>query len=144
MRGRPHAKACPDFAENVGKITDMEPVTGGCLCGKVRFSTRATPTRVGVCHCLDCRKHHGAVFYAAAIFAHEDVRVEGQTSNYQGRHFCPDCGSSVFARSDDEIELHLGALDAPSQWNPSYECWVSRREDWLPAFPQTKTYSKDR
>ena len=46
----------------------MDDVTGGCLCGQVRLTARGAPDRVAVCHCLDCRKHHGAVFYAAAIF----------------------------------------------------------------------------
>lgn len=46
----------------------MNQNTGSCLCGKVRFSVSGEPARVGICHCLDCRKHHGALFYAAAIF----------------------------------------------------------------------------
>ena len=46
----------------------MARFTGGCRCGKVRFEARGRPYRVGICHCLDCRKHHGALFYAAAVF----------------------------------------------------------------------------
>ena len=90
----------------------MDQVTGGCLCGKVRIVARGRPFRVGLCHCLDCRKHHGALFYAAAVFPQAAVTIEGETSAYAGRHFCPLCGSSVFARSGDEVEVHLGALDA--------------------------------
>lgn len=122
----------------------MDPFTGGCLCGQVRFSTAGQPERVGICHCLDCRKHHGALFYAAAIFLHDAVTVSGATHSYAGRHFCPRCGSSLFARSGDEIEIHLGALDAPDQLQPTYECWTSRREAWLPAFPLAKRYPRDR
>ena len=43
--------------------------TGGCLCENVRIEASGSPYRVGLCHCLDCRKHHGALFFAAAIFA---------------------------------------------------------------------------
>ncbi len=118
--------------------------TGGCLCGNVRFVASGQPRRVGICHCLDCRKHHGALFYAAAIFPHDAVAVEGDTASYAGRFFCPRCGSSVFARSGDEIELHLGALDAPDQLTPTYECWTVRREAWLPAFPLQRRYERDR
>jgi hypothetical protein len=39
-----------------------EILRGGCLCGAVRFEVRGGPYRVGVCHCLDCRKAHGAAF----------------------------------------------------------------------------------
>lgn len=119
-------------------------LTGGCLCGDVRFVATGEPYRVGVCHCLDCRKHHGAIFFAAGMFPEQAVRIEGQTRDYKGRHFCPRCGSSVFNRSGDEVEVHLGALDAPDQLTPTYECWTIRREEWLPDFPGTRLYEQDR
>lgn len=122
----------------------MEQVTGGCLCGDVRLVATGRPYRVGVCHCLDCRKHHGAVFYAAAIFPRDAVSVEGETRDYAGRHFCPRCGGSVFATSEDEIEVHLGALDAPDQFTPTYENWTLRREAWLPPFPGLHRYERNR
>lgn len=122
----------------------MDRFNGGCLCGAVRIAAEGRPNRVGLCHCLDCRKHHGALFYAAAIFPEHAVTIEGRTASYNGRHFCPRCGSSVFARSGDEIEVHLGALDAPDQFIPTYENWTIRRERWLPAFPGMKRYERDR
>ena len=122
----------------------MDRFTGGCLCGEVRITATVRPNRVGICHCLDCRKHHGALFFAAAIFPREAVTVEGETSHRAGRHFCPRCGSSVFAVSGDEIEVHLGALDAPDQLTPTYECWTVRREAWLPPFPGMRGYPRDR
>lgn len=122
----------------------MDPFTGGCLCGNVRLEASGRPYRVGVCHCLDCRKHHGALFYAAAVFPQEAVTIEGETRDYAGRFFCPRCGSSLFARFGDEIEVHLGVLDAPNQLMPTYECWTVRRESWLPAFPLTRGYAHDR
>ncbi|HZF36392.1 MAG TPA: GFA family protein, partial [Candidatus Angelobacter sp.] len=39
----------------------MDRFTGGCLCGNVRIVASGLPYRVGLCHCLDCRKHHGAL-----------------------------------------------------------------------------------
>jgi hypothetical protein len=122
----------------------MSVFTGGCLCGAVRFVATGEPRRVGVCHCLDCRKHHGAVFHASAIFHELDVTVLGAAQGYAGRFFCPRCGSSVFSTSGNEIELHLGAFDTPSQFVPSYELWTLRREAWLPEFAVCKTYEKDR
>ncbi len=122
----------------------MELITGGCQCGKVRVQASGRPDRVGLCHCLDCRKHHGALFYASAIFPQDRVRIEGETHDYKGRHFCPHCGSSVFARSGEEIEVHLGSLDAPNQLVPTYESWVIRRESWLPPFPDTRRHDRDR
>lgn len=117
---------------------------GGCLCGAVRITLSGAPYRVGVCHCLDCRKHHGAVFHASAIFPVDAATISGTTAEYKGRHFCPVCGSSVFGRSGDEIEVNLGCLDAPSQFEPTYELWVIRREDWLPPFDVARRYERNR
>jgi hypothetical protein len=122
----------------------MEQFTGSCLCGDVRIVASGRPYRVGICHCLDCRRHHGALFHASAIFPEDAVSIEGDTHVYAGRHFCPRCGSSVFGRSADEIEVNLGSLDAPDQLKPMYELWTIRRESWLPPFPVTRTYARDR
>src|ERR1043165_4937551 len=122
----------------------MDRFTGGCLCGNVRLVATGRPYRVGLCHCMDCRKHHGALFQATAIFPQDAVTIDGETRDYAGRFFCPRCGSSVFARSADEIEVNLGSLDAPDQLMPAYESWVVRRESWLPPFPLTRRYDRDR
>jgi hypothetical protein len=122
----------------------MDQLTGGCLCGAVRIVASGPPWRVGLCHCLECRKHHGALFQACAIFPEQAVTIEGETQSYAGRHFCPRCGSSVFARTADEIEVYLGSLDAPDQLTPTYEIWTVRRESWLPPFPLARRYAHDR
>ena len=122
----------------------MEKFTGGFLCGKVRIEASGVPYRVGLCHCLDCRKHHGALFHASAIFPQQAVTIVGETRDYAGRFFCPHCGSSVFARSDDEIEVNLGSLDSTDQLKPTYESWIVRRESWLPPFPLIRRYEGDR
>ncbi|MCX7305541.1 MAG: GFA family protein [Hyphomicrobiales bacterium] len=122
----------------------MERVNGGCVCGKVRITASGMPYRVGICHCLDCRKHHGALFHASAVFPEDAVTIDGETGDYAGRHFCPLCGSSVFSRSGHEIEVNLGILDAPDQFVPTYELWTVRREHWLPPFPLTRRYKRDR
>jgi hypothetical protein len=122
----------------------MERVTGSCLCGDVRLEATGRPYRVGLCHCLDCRKHSGSVFHGSAIFPEGAVTVTGETRDYAGRHFCPRCGSSVFARMGDEIEVSLGALDVPNQLTPTYENWTIRRESWLPVFALSRHYERDR
>jgi hypothetical protein len=72
------------------------------------------------------------------------VTITGETRDYAGRFFCPRCGSSVFARTDDEVEVNLGSLDAPDQLTPTYESWIFRRESWLPAFALSRRYERDR
>ena len=122
----------------------MERFTGGCLCGNLRIEAWGMPYLVGLCHCMDCRKHHGALFHASAVFPENAVTVAGQTGEYDGRFFCPRCGSPVFSRSEDEIEVHLGSLDTPNQMIPTYELWTIRREGWLPPFPLMHHHARDR
>lgn len=121
-----------------------QEIAGGCQCGAVRFVATGDPYRVGICHCLDCRKHHGALFFAAGIYPKDAVTITGATRDYRGRHFCPTCGSSVFNRYGDEVEVHLGAMDEPDQLVPTYECWTIRREAWLPRFEGMKLYDRNR
>ena len=92
----------------------MEALTGGCLCGAVRIAISGEPYRVGICHCLDCRKHHGAVFGASAMYPIDAVAITGTTADYNGRHFCPTCGSSLFARSLFARSLFARSLFARS------------------------------
>lgn len=122
----------------------MEVRSGGCACGKVRLSLTGRPYRVGICHCMDCRKHHGSLFHASAIFPEDSVTVDGETRSYNGRFFCPNCGSPIFGRSGDEIEVNLGSLDDPDQFEPTYELWIIRREAWLPDFPDLRRFDRDR
>jgi len=123
---------------------ETDSVSGGCLCGKVRVVAEGTPLRVGLCHCFDCRKHHGAPFHASAIFPAARVSIAGETRAYRGRHFCPVCGGSVFGRSGNEVEIALGALDVTNAFAPTYELWTIRRETWLPAFSGTALFARDR
>ena len=100
----------------------MDPFTGGCLCGDVRivasgrpYAGRALPAVSTAASIM------AALFHASAIFPQDAVTIEGETRDYQGRFFCPRCGSSVSGRSADEIEVNLGSLDAPDQLVPTYE-----------------------
>ena len=122
----------------------MTELTAGCLCGNIRLIASGAPLRVGICHCLECRKHHGALFYAAAIFPSDSVEITGSSNEHQGRSFCGTCGSSVFARTADEIEIHLGSFDETNLFKPGYECWTIRREASLPAFPGLLQYERNR
>ena len=131
-------------SQTTGTQAASAQVTGGCLCGAVRVTATGQPYRVGLCHCLDCRKHHGALFHASAIFPEAAVTVTGETHQFRGRHFCPICGSPVFGRSGDEVEVNLGALDAPDQFRPTYELWTTRRESWLPPVPGLRQYPQNR
>ena len=126
-------------------------IHGGCLCGDIRVEISADPVRIGICHCLDCRKNHGALFRMFTNFPGAAVTVTGTPKVYDSgpgvhRHFCGRCGSPLLTRYDASnlVEIFVGIFDEPNTIPPpSYEIWTVRRESWLPKFP-TQTYDKDR
>ena len=112
---------------------------GSCLCGKIRYQVRGNPLRAGLCHCADCRKESGSSFVTFAVWPHGRFVSSGGYTTYEGRSFCPTCGSRLFCLSQDEAELRLGSLDdAPYNIAPDYEIWTIRREHWLKAAVQSQ------
>lgn len=107
---------------------------------------------MGLCHCLTCRKWHGAPFAALAMFDEAAVTLTGKLATFASsaesrRRFCPACGSPVcaFYAGTGEIELPLGSFDQPNLFTPSYEIWAPRREAWLGALDCiVKRYEGDR
>ncbi|KQN74449.1 GFA family protein [Devosia sp. BK] len=107
--------------------------TGGCLCGAVRYEVRGAPFKSGLCHCADCRKVTGTSFLAYADWLSHQFSSEGKVETYEGRSFCPTCGSRLFNRNEEGVEIYLGTLDdAPNGIKPEVEGWCIRREPWLP------------
>lgn len=108
--------------------------TGGCLCGAVRYTVRGEPVHVGRCHCADCRKESGSAFTVYAQWPVEAFELSGELAEYEGRRFCPTCGSQVLTPAGDDalVEIALGTLDdAPFDLTPAAEIWIKRRESWI-------------
>jgi hypothetical protein len=125
---------------------------GSCACGQVRIEARGEPHRVGVCHCLTCRKAHGAPFNFYAVYPPEAVTVSGEVITFASsekvrRHACAKCGTQVFSTYGraDEVYVYPGSFDEPGLFAPTYELWTIRREPWLPPFSTVKhRYEKNR
>lgn len=120
---------------------------GSCACGAVRVEAKGEPYRVGVCHCLACRKAHGAPFNFYAVFPPEAVTVRGDVITFASsekarRYSCRNCGAPIYSTygRDDEFYLHPGSFDDIGVFMPTYELWMRRREPWLPAFPTTVSH----
>lgn len=112
---------------------------GGCACGAFRFRATGAPRRIGMCHCMTCRRVHGSAFGAYAMFPREHVEFSGELRSWQSsddgrRYFCPVCGSVAYMEflSAAEVDLPLGAFDDVGLFEPQYELWCKRREPWLP------------
>ncbi|MET0348258.1 MAG: GFA family protein [Rhizobacter sp.] len=119
---------------------------GGCRCGSVRFALTGEPKLVGLCHCKTCRKETGSVAMAYAVWDTARFTTGGETRTWEGRDFCPRCGTRLYSmRADEhEVEVKLGALDvAPCGLTPTEEIWIKRREPWMSPVPGAKQYEQD-
>ena len=123
----------------------MTAYSGQCLCGRVQLAVRGEPLRVGICHCMDCRKDSGSAFTFYGIWPAPQFERVGETAEFQGRHFCPGCGSRLFSVDEHEAEVKLGLLsEAPTPLVPGYELWVRRREPWQRPVEGAEQFDEDR
>jgi hypothetical protein len=114
-------------------------LTGGCLCGAVRYVAQGEPVNIRACHCRKCQKATGGVFYARARYPQAAVSIEGETRSYPSsdrieRVFCPTCGTTLFSRSIDGsnvIGVSLPTLDDPAALSPTEHIFIDDKAPWL-------------
>jgi len=100
------------------------PITGGCLCGAVRYEISQPPAAGSYCHCSMCRKQSGSVSGGAFEFSRAALRfTKGELKYYRSsasakRGFCGHCGSRIafFAEGDPRVWVSIGSLDHPEDW----------------------------
>src|SRR5215218_3461780 len=106
--------ACRRRSSVASARVEPQARTGGCLCGAVRYSVRGDPVHVRRCHCAGCRKESGSAFTVYAHWPAEAFEMSGEISSYDGRSFCPRCGSRLLDASDRGerlVEIRIGTLD---------------------------------
>jgi hypothetical protein len=99
-------------------------VTGGCLCGAVRYRSTTPPAKGAYCHCRLCQKSYGGLYMAGLQFDLAGFSyTKGsprlfRSSSIAQRGFCPDCGSPLVFLFDNDTEIWvlLGSLDRPEEW----------------------------
>ncbi|WP_435259823.1 GFA family protein [Thioclava sp. FR2] len=126
-------------------------VTGGCLCGKVRFKTQSPLRDVVYCHCEQCRRQTG-LYYAATAIPRADLVIEGAqnitwfaASDFARRGFCSNCGSALFwdGKNLPYVSVLAGAIDDPSQLVAECHIFTEHRpgfysiNDGLPEYPRS-------
>jgi hypothetical protein len=115
-----------------------------CSCGQLSATCSGEPIRVSVCHCLACKRRTGSAFSNNARFAPENVSIQGRAAEFtrigdQGGRvtysFCPDCGTTVHYRIDDQpglVAIPVGAF-ADLAFPPPFLSFYhhSRRSQWV-------------
>jgi hypothetical protein len=130
-------------------------LTGGCLCGAVRFQLTSEPSGAGWCHCRNCQLNSGSPAMAFASIAFADLVIDGDgstlafhaSSNETQRWFCSKCGTPLWVQESlapKTRDFSLATLDHPDAVSPEFHIyWQSRiiwdrQDDGLPRFPRSR------
>lgn len=122
------------------------PVTGGCLCGEIRYRVTEPATDTSFCHCRMCQKFTGAPVTAGSVYPASAVQfTKGEPKYYRSspfaeRGFCANCGSSLTYRGSapavtaewaDWILIYTGSLDNPVPNVPTWHLGVESQMPWV-------------
>lgn len=117
-------------------------LTGGCLCGALRYEASGEPTLMGHCYCGDCRKASGGGFIPFMGYEASAVRFSGQPRQFVSRsargtdstrNYCPTCGGLVFGGIIGEtpsFTIYAGSLDDATAFKPAIAIFAAQRPDW--------------
>ena len=118
-----------------------ETLSGGCLCGDVRYEVHGAPVHVFHCHCSMCRRAGGTAFQTWAGFEADALTItQGTTESYISssfatRCFCGRCGGQLFYRYATEqtppVWVTVGSLDHPESMTPERHIFVADLVPWL-------------
>ena len=129
-------------------------VSGGCLCGRIRYEADVFLLNGYICHCTICRKSTGQPAEITVLIKAGTLRyIKGQpkyfvTSQSGKRGFCGECGSRlVWQASDPEQDwttnLCVGGLDNPSDARVTCHIYADAQLSWyrvcedLPKFTES-------
>lgn len=117
-------------------------ITGGCICGNIRFRSTMPPIATRYCWCRDCQHFAAGNATVNVIFPSASVTITGQAKAYEStadsgarmrRSFCPNCGTPLFSQAEPRphmLIIRAGALDDPNVADPSSAIWVSSAPGW--------------
>ena len=120
----------------------VDRLSGGCLCGDVRYVVTASPTVVSLCHCRNCRKQSGSYRAVNWILPENELSIDGQLATYLDkgdsgravlRQFCPRCGSPVRTLAEAMpglVILKAGTLDETAHDLPQRASYIVNAAAW--------------
>lgn len=129
------------------------PISGRCLCGRVRFVITGKLGPVGYCHCSQCRRASGTAFAANADVRRSDIAFDSgldEVTEYESspgkfRAFCARCGSPIYSRTASDAErlrVRLGALEQDPGRRALAHCWVGSKAPWFEISDQLPQFAE--
>jgi hypothetical protein len=129
-----------------------EDLTGGCLCGAVRYRITAAAVEALYCHCGMCRRAHGAPVVAwLTVPLSGFVVTAGNPAAYRSsarawRHFCGNCGTPLTWREAEDpkfVDISIASLDHPEAAEPTLHLWAESRIAWFDTADDRPRYATD-
>ncbi|TAK99030.1 MAG: GFA family protein [Rhodospirillaceae bacterium] len=126
-------------------------ITGGCLCGAVRYRATAAPVVTRACWCRLCQYIGAGSGTVNVVFPKDAVTITGELRDFAStadsgnlihRRFCPQCGTHLFAATAARphlVVIRIGTLDDPEIAKPDITIWTAAAPTWAcfdPALPQ--------
>jgi len=132
-----------------------EGMTGGCLCGAVRFRLKSAPFDAGWCHCRTCQLNSGAPAMVFASVAEGDWVAENgaeiirsvASSPFGRRSFCGSCGTPLFVKvvhQPETIDFSVATLDEPDAVAPGFHIFWGSRVAWFDPGDDLRRHEKFR
>jgi hypothetical protein len=123
-------------------VTEL-PLTGGCLCGGVRYELTAAPLSAGYCHCTRCQRRTGTAASAQARLAPGSIRItkgadlvkEWAPPDGFPKCFCSSCGGALWSidpESGEIASVRMGTLDPGHDVRPTFRTFVAYAAAWEP------------
>lgn len=114
-------------------------LSGGCLCGAIRYEIDDVSGFQAICHCRMCQRASGSAFMGVRFVPGPNFRLtKGETRHYAStptlnRHFCATCGSPVFLERHltGNIALLAGSLDDTAFFTPTMHICLESEAPWL-------------
>lgn len=115
-------------------------MTGGCQCGRIRYTAKVDNDDAGLCHCRMCQRASGGVALALKTLPQAHVTWDIEPDEYASstiarRGYCRDCGTPLtfrYVEDSDKIDLTVGSFDQPGRFRPiSHFGAESLHEAWL-------------
>jgi hypothetical protein len=105
-----------------------EEMTGGCACGRIRYTARVEDYDAYLCHCRMCQRATGSVSIAFKGIKRADVLWHKEPDWYDSspiarRPYCASCGTSfgfAFKEDSDSMDLTVASFDDPSRFIPKH------------------------
>jgi len=113
-------------------------LSGGCLCGGVRFELEGPFREVVSCYCSECRKSSGNFVSATAVPQARLHLLESKALAWYGneraqRGFCSNCGSNLFwapEPADGKIRVMAGCLEPRNGLKVKAHIFVGDKSDF--------------